>query len=111
MELVNKQTKDRIQLTKLISQIAINEAYADNKENINNRKNTTPKDEFIFNLRAYNEDKMVGQVIDDIYNVGFSKIIAIDDGSSDTTLSVLQQKKKQWNNKILIIASHTINRG
>jgi glycosyltransferase involved in cell wall biosynthesis len=104
----------------LISQIALNEAYAESKEQIKNRKNMYPatsgsradsKDEFIFNIRVYNEAKMVGQVIDEIYASGFSKIIAINDGSSDDTLSILQEKKQQYPDKLLIIASHTINRG
>ncbi|PJA47858.1 MAG: hypothetical protein CO170_04570 [candidate division SR1 bacterium CG_4_9_14_3_um_filter_40_9] len=111
MELVNKHTKDRMQLTRLISQIAINEAYADSKDQLKNRKNTLPKNQFIFNLRVYNEAQMVGKVIDEIYAAGFSKIVAINDGSSDDTLSILQEKKQQYPDKLLIIASHTINRG
>jgi len=111
MELVNKHTKDRMQLTRLISQMAINEAYADSKEQIKNRKNNSDKDAFIFNLRVYNEASMVGKVIDEIYAAGFSKIVAINDGSSDDTLSILQEKKQQYPDRLLIIASHTINRG
>ena len=54
---------------------------------------------------------MVGQVIDEIYASGFSKIIAINDGSADDTLTILQEKKNQYPNKMLIVASHTTNRG
>jgi len=111
MELVNNHTKDKMQLTRLISQWAINEAYATTKDQIKNRKNTDQKSEFIFNLRVYNEGKMVGQVIDEIYASGFSKIIAINDGSADDTLTILQEKKNQYPNKMLIVASHTTNRG
>jgi cellulose synthase/poly-beta-1,6-N-acetylglucosamine synthase-like glycosyltransferase len=111
MELVNKHTKDKMQLTRLISQMASNEAYTEDKEQIKKWKNTHPKDAFIFNLRVYNEEKMVGQVIDEIYAAGFSKIIAINDGSLDNSLSILQEKKKQYSDKLLIIASHIINRG
>jgi len=110
MELVNKHTKDRMQLTRLISQTAINEAYAEDKEQIKNRKNNTEKDAFVFNLRVYNEASMVGKVIDEIYAAEFSKIVAINDGSSDDTLSILQEKKQQYPDRLFIIASHTINR-
>lgn len=100
-----------MQLTKLISQTAINEAYATTRDQIKNRKNSSEKDAFIFNLRVYNEASMVGVVIDEIYASGFSKIIAINDGSADDSLAILQEKKKQYPDKILAIASHTINRG
>jgi hypothetical protein len=55
MELVNYQTKDKIQLTRLISQEAINKAYENSKQQIENYKNTSEKDDFIFNIRVYNE--------------------------------------------------------
>lgn len=111
MELVNKHTKDRMQLTRLISQMAINQAYSEFKDEIANRENATPEDEFIFNLRAYNEEQVVGQVIDEIIAAGFHKIIVINDGSSDNTQQVLESKQKQYSDSLLIIASHTINRG
>jgi len=111
MELVNKHTKDKMQLTRLISQTAINEAYAESKDQIKKYKNKDPNDAFIFNLRIYNEGSIVGKVIDEIFASGFSKIIAINDGSSDETLSILQEKRKKYSDKLLIIASHTINRG
>ena len=111
IDLLNKHTKDRFQLTRYISQEAINEWYEQNKDQIVNRHNTHEKDDFIFNIRVYNEEKEVGKVIDEIIHAGFRKLVLINDGSSDNTLQILQEKKKQHPDTLIIILSHTINRG
>lgn len=108
--MINNHTKDKFQLTKLISQIAINEWYAQNQDQIAHRKNEWEKDDFVFNIRMYNEDKAVGKVIDEIIDAGFRKLVLINDGSSDSTLQVLEEKKKQYPHALIIILSHTINR-
>lgn len=108
--LLNTQTKDKFQLTRLISQTAIDKGYTENKDKIAHRKNEWEKDNFVFNIRCYNEDKAVGKVIDEIVDAGFSKIVLINDGSADTTLQVLLDKQKQYADKMLIVLSHTINR-
>jgi len=110
IDLLNKHTKDRFQLTRYISQEAINEWYNQNNDQIVNRHNTNEKDDFIFNIRVYNEEKEVGKVIDEIIHAGFRKLVLINDGSSDNTLQVLQEKKKQYPEALIIILSHTINR-
>jgi len=107
---LNRQTKDVFQLTKLISQTAIDKWYHENKEKIAHRKNEWEKDDFIFNIRCYNEEKAVGKVIDEIIHAGFRKLVLIDDGSSDMTLQVLLNKQKQYNDKMIIVLAHTINR-
>jgi len=53
--LLNSHTKDKQELTRFISQLAINKAYDESKEKIKNFKNKIEKDKFIFNIRAYNE--------------------------------------------------------
>ena len=111
IDILNKHTKDRFQLTRLISQEAINDWYEQNKDQIINRHNANEKDDFIFNIRVYNEENEVGKVIDEIIHAGFRKIVLINDGSSDNTLHVLQEKKKQYPEFLLIILDHTINRG
>lgn len=110
-ELLNQFTKDKHQLTRLISQQTINETYNNEKNNILEFKNSTEKDEFVFNIRVYNEWKMVWSVIDEIIAAWFSKILLINDGSQDNSLEILQQKQKQYWNKLILIASHDINRG
>ncbi len=111
IDLFNKYTKDKFHLTRLISQMAINKAYHENKEKIVHRKNTGEKDDFVFNIRCYNEEKAVGVVIDEIVEAWFRKLVLINDGSADNTLQVLLDKQKQYSDKILIVISHTINRG
>ncbi|MCX6824247.1 MAG: DUF2304 family protein [candidate division SR1 bacterium] len=111
INVLNKQTKDVFQLTRLISQIAINEGYTQNTHQIASRHNTNEKDDFVFNIRVYNEEKAVGSVIDEIVHAGFRKLVLINDGSSDNSLSVLQEKKKQYPEVLIVILDHTINRG
>lgn len=111
INLLNNHTKDKFQLTRLVSQIAINAWYAENKQQMHARQNVHEKDDFVFNIRVYNEDKAVGNVIDEILASGFRKLVLVNDGSSDTTLQVLQQKKEQYPDAIIIILDHAINRG
>jgi len=110
--MLNNHTKDKFQLTKLISQTAIDKWYLENKEQIAHRKNKGEKDDFVFNIRIYNEDAaVVTKVIDEIIDAGFRKFVFINDGSSTNILEVLQEKKKQHPDKLIIILSHAINRG
>ncbi len=111
IDLLNKHTKDRFQLTRLISQDAIWKGYLINQETIQWRSNQHPKDQFVFNIRVYNEEEAIGKVIDEVIAHGFSKIVLINDGSSDNSLSVLEKKRKQYEDKMIIVLSHTINRG
>lgn len=110
IELLNKLTKDKTQLTKLISQSAIQLAYVSYKDPMRNWKNTEAKDQFVFALRVYNEAGAVGEVIDEIIAHGFRKIVIVNDGSSDMTSSVLESKQKQYPDILMIILTHTINR-
>lgn len=111
IDLLNKHTKDKFQLTRLISQTAIDTGYAQNKEQIAHRKNIDEKDDFVFNIRIYNEDAaVVNKVIDEIIDAGFRKFVFINDWSSTNILETLQEKKKQHPDKLNIILSHTINR-
>jgi polyprenyl-phospho-N-acetylgalactosaminyl synthase len=111
IDVLNKHTKDKFQLTRLISQDAIRKGYLVNQEFLQQRVNTNEKDQFVFNIRVYNEEEAIGKVIDEIISYGFSKIVLINDGSSDNSLSVLEKKRKQYPDKMLIVLSHTINRG
>jgi len=110
-DLLNKNTKGKMQLTKLISQEAINRTYLKNKEKINRRKNKWEKDDYIFHIRIRNEAITIGKVIDDIIQAGFNKILIINDWSIDGSLEILEQKQKEYHDKFILIISHTINRG
>lgn len=110
ISLLNNHTKDKYQLTRLTSRQAIYEWYYKEKDNIQNFKNTDYKDNFVFNIRVYNEWVKVWAVIDEIFAAWFRKIVFINDWSQDDTLQVLQAKKAQYPDKIFIILSHIINR-
>ncbi len=110
IDVLNKHTKDKFQLTKLISQQAIIARYLQNKDQIAHRNNTHEKDDFVFNIRVYNEVKAVGKVIDEIIDAWFRKIVLVNDGSGDSTLEVLQEKKKQYPLALIVVLDHTINR-
>lgn len=111
IELLNKHTKDKYQLTRLISREAVFRWYDAEKNTIKNISDTGDfKDEFIFNIRVYNEWKTIWTVIDDVFHAWFRKILVINDWSRDNTLSILNQKKEQYPDKTLIVVSHTINR-
>lgn len=54
-------------------------------------------------IAAWNEEKMIGAVIDDVYSV-IQNIIIVDDGSNDLTAHVAKQKQ-------VTVLRHCINRG
>lgn len=111
IELLNKYTKDKFQLTRLISQLAIDECRNTYKDHIKSYKNQNEKDEFIFNIRAYNEASTLGTAIDEVIAAGFHKILIVNDGSWDNCKDIVSEKQKKYPHILLMIASHTINRG
>ncbi|MFA5771059.1 MAG: glycosyltransferase family 2 protein [Patescibacteria group bacterium] len=55
-------------------------------------------------LPAYNEEQKIGRVIRDLFEHGFSNVVVVDDGSSDSTISESTAAGA-------IVLSHVINRG
>lgn len=110
INLLNNHTKDKSNLTRLISQNTINETHQKYFEKIQNYKNSDYKDNFILNIRAYNEAQVLWDVIDEIISEWFHKILVINDGSNDNTIQVIEDKQKKYHDKIILLASHTINR-
>ena len=55
-------------------------------------------------IPAYNEEKVIGQVIDTIAKEGFSSIIVVDDGSKDNTAAAA-------GNRGALVLRHQLNRG
>lgn len=109
--LLGNISKSWIDLTRLISERAIQEAFQNNKDALLTWKNTSQWDDFVFNIRVFNEEKMLSQSIDEMVNFWITKFVFINDGSKDNSLAVLQEKKEQYPNLLFIILSHTINRG
>lgn len=70
--------------------------------------NDFKKDTYII-IPAYNEETRVRPVITKIAKLGYNMVI-INDGSSDNTLEILKDVKKQFPSQVHIY-SHAINRG
>jgi len=64
--LLNSLSKSWTDLTRLISTLAIQQAFQENKDQILNWVKGSRWDDFIFNIRVYNEEKMLAQVIDEM---------------------------------------------
>jgi glycosyltransferase involved in cell wall biosynthesis len=54
---------------------------------------------------------VVGKVIDEIIEAGFRKLVLVSDGSNSLILQSLIDKQKQYDDKMIIVLAHTINRG
>jgi hypothetical protein len=65
---VNRQTKDKMELTRLITSMAIKEWLEKYKHAIINYQNKTPEDNYIFHCRVYNESRTLWLSIDEIIN-------------------------------------------
>ena len=63
-----------------------------------------PKKDMWFILAAYNEEKQISNILQELKKEGYSNIIVIDDGSTDNTHD---KAKKQG----VIVLQHKINRG
>ena len=108
--LFNKNIKDSQELTRLISALAIEKWYEQSKEQIKKFKNSDFKDEFIFNIRVYNEASMLWSVIDEIIKAWFKKLVFINDWSKDDSQEILEKKREENPNCIFVILTHKINR-
>jgi len=108
--LYNKNIKDSQQLTKLISALAIEKWYKEEEEKIKKYINSDFKDEFVFNIRVYNEASMLSSIINEIISAWFKKLVFINDGSKDSSQEILENEKEKYPNCIFVILTHKINR-
>ena len=65
------------------------------------------KNKILFLIRAYNEATRIVEVIEGIFGNGFSRILVVDDGSTDNTVTLLD---RAFACDITLIR-HPINRG
>ncbi len=105
-ELLNELTKQKFHTTRLVSALAIQGRVEHGASHSHSDKSA-----FCFLMRAYNEEKTIGTVIDEIFHAGYSKIVIVNDGSRDNTLEEITKKQKQHPEKLIIVLSHPINRG
>ncbi len=70
------------------------------------------KSKYLFLIRAYNEWSVIGWVIEEIIEDGFTNIVIVNDGSQDNTEEVIHTLIEKHNNTVNIIwLHHPINRG
>ena len=110
ISLFNKNIKDSQELTRLISALAIEKWYEESKDQIKKYKNSDFKDNFVFNIRVYNEASMLESVIDEIIKAWFKKLVFINDGSKDNSQEILENKREENPDCIFVILTHKINR-
>lgn len=68
------------------------------------------KSDFMFHVKGLNESKTIGKVIDEIIWAWFSKILVVNDGSTDTMPDIVQEKIRQYDDKLIVLVNHLINR-
>lgn len=66
IDLYNRLTKDITQLSKLVTQQAVDQSRSTHHMQIEQYKNNKPEDDFVFLIRAYNEAQTIGTVIENI---------------------------------------------
>lgn len=111
IELYNSHTKDTNHLSSLISELTIQQTYQQYKNHPPIMRKKSNKDMMLFLVRAYNESSTIGGVIDEIVAAGYHKILIVNDGSTDNTAYIIEQKQKAYPDVLLLTAQHTINRG
>ena len=104
-ELLHTVTKQKSETTRIITAEAIRNV------DVVSSPSSSYKDTFVFLIRAYNESNSIGGVIDTIISKGFSKIIVVNDWSSDATAQVVQHAQDKHPDKTIYLISHLVNRG
>jgi len=131
-ELVNKNTKDGFNFTKFITNEALSHVDADYIKNavapvhhyatvswkwdqshsttqVHKHSNIS-KSDFMFHVKGLNESKTIGKVIDDIIWAWFSKILVVNDWSTDDMPDIVREKIQQYDDKLIVLVNHLINR-
>ncbi len=65
------------------------------------------KNKIYFVIPAYNEEKVISEVLDILLKNNFNKIIVVNDGSKDNTSKIV----KKFEDKGVVLLEHLINRG
>lgn len=104
-ELLNELTKQKFHTTRLISALSMERAQIGKIAAAQDEK-----DRFCFLIRAYNEEKTIGGVIDEIIKAGYSKIVIVNDGSRDGTVAQIEERQEKHPHAHIIVLTHLINR-
>ncbi len=105
--LIQYSIKHQQELTRLTTAQALQEFK---KNYIINQLPHHEKNQYLFLIRAYNEETVIGSVIDEIIQSEFHTIVICNDGSSDNTEDIIIKKQLQYPKSNIFILSHLINR-
>ena len=112
----NQIMKSEYIITKLVSNESLSHINSDYirtkiKWIAKEKKNTQlSKKDFMFHVKGLNESHTIGKVIDDIIWAGFSKILIVNDGSTDEMEDIVRAKIEEYPDKLIILLNHLINR-
>lgn len=104
-ELMHQITKDGYEYTRLITELALQSAIIPSSW-----ENTNHKDDYMFLVKWYNEWSIIGQTLDEILAAWYHKILMIDDGSRDNTISEVEKIRSKYPQALIVLVSHMINR-
>lgn|GEM_PF-1150596 len=111
IDLLNKQIRDKHQLTKFVSYHAIQAGFEEVRSLYSSWKNQGASDDYVFLIRAYNESRTLGSVVDELFAHGYRKIVMVNDGSADDTFDIMYSLRDKYPQHMIVILNHTINRG
>ena len=101
VELINKQAKQDIQITRVIREDALSIMWS---------KQLEPWNDFLILLRVYNEQETIWSTIDKLIAAWYGDIVICNDGSTDQSADIIQSKQQQYLDAQIIVLKHKINR-
>lgn len=111
-EILNRITKSSYNFSRLISAQTIDKISKQDLKNkissFTSKDNT--KNKYLFLIRAWNEEYSIWKVIDEIIWAWYKKILIVNDGSTDNTFDIVNNKISQYNDSFIIQISHLVNR-
>ncbi len=109
-ELLHNITRQRSETTRLCTAYAIEQLHKEKWDTFKGKHGTGEKSDVGVLIRAYNEGKTIGWVIDSIVHAWYTTIVVANDGSKDSTKDIVQKKQKEYEHARIILLSHLINR-
>lgn len=109
-ELLHALTKQKSETTRLCTAYAMQTVKKEQLPLLPDQKTKNEKSHIWFLVRAYNEEKTIGSVIDEIIANGYTTVVVVNDGSKDDTAGVVEQKKQAYPDVRVLLLSHLINR-
>ena len=122
-ELMHKITKDGYEYTRLITELGLQSISVPSsyKNQVPNNSGVTAnrweeksqwggKDNYMFLVKWYNEWSVIAQTLSEILDAGYHKILIVNDGSTDNTISEISKIKETYPDALIVVVSHIINR-